>query len=48
VCQVLHDYTDDQGRPAALLAEDVWTFIQVNANALDEAMDYSRDFGVLP
>jgi hypothetical protein len=48
VCQVLHDYTDDQGRPAALLAEDVWTFIQVNANALDDAMDYSRDFGVLP
>lgn len=44
-CKVLHDYTDDQGRPAALLAEDVCTFIQVNANALDEAMDYSRDFG---
>lgn len=44
-CKVLHDYTDDQGRPAALLAEDVWTFIQVNANALDEAIYYSRDFG---
>ena len=44
-CKILHSYMDQQGRPAALLAEDVWTFIDANAKALDEAIDYKRDLG---
>ena len=44
-CKILHDYIDKQGRPAALLARDVWEFIQANAEALDQAIDYKRDLG---
>ncbi|CAE7422504.1 RNR1 [Symbiodinium natans] len=44
-CKVLHNYVDKQGRPAALLAEDVWQFVQANAEALDQAIDYKRDLG---
>lgn len=44
-CQILHDYVDQQGRPAALLAEDMWQFVQANAQELDDAIDYKRDFG---
>ena len=44
-CRVLHGYKDQQGRPASLLAEDVWDFVQANAEALDKAIDYKRDFG---
>ncbi|OLQ01890.1 Ribonucleoside-diphosphate reductase large subunit [Symbiodinium microadriaticum] len=44
-CKILRNYIDKQGRPAALLAEDVWEFIQANAEALDQAIDYKRDLG---
>ncbi|CAJ1383697.1 unnamed protein product, partial [Effrenium voratum] len=36
---------DAQGRRAALLAEDVFVFVQANREALDAAVDYSRDLG---
>merc|ERR1712060_642549 len=35
---------DKQGRPAALLSEEVANFIKTNAVALDAAVDYKRDF----
>merc|ERR1719382_1422610 len=34
-CRALHDYVDKQGRPAALLSDDVWEFISANAEELD-------------
>jgi len=43
-CRLLHDYHDKQGRPASLIAEDVWEFIQSNAEELNKAIDYTRDF----
>jgi len=42
-CRLMFDYTDKQGRPAALLSEEVWEFIRDNASALDAAIDYQRD-----
>jgi len=42
-CRMLHDYHDKQGRPASLIAEDVWEFIKANAEQLDAALDYTRD-----
>lgn len=44
-CKCLYEYTDDQGRAASLLAEDVWEFVKANAEQLDAAVDYKRDFG---
>eukprot|EP00438_Fugacium_kawagutii_P017141 Skav217504 [mRNA] locus=scaffold1908:322142:327949:- [translate_table: standard] len=44
-CKVLYEFTDEQGRAAALLAEDVWEFVKANAEQLDAAVDYKRDFG---
>jgi ribonucleoside-diphosphate reductase alpha subunit len=44
-CRVLFEYLDKQGRPAGLISEDVWQFIQDNAEKLDAAIDYTRDFG---
>jgi len=44
-CCILHDYQDKQGRPASLIADDVWTFISANAEKLDKSIDYTRDFG---
>ena len=44
-CKVLHEFRDQQGRPASLLAEDVWEFIAENAEALDNAVNYKRDLG---
>ena len=41
--RALHGYRDEQGRPAALIAHDVWDFIRENAAALDAALDYTRD-----
>merc|ERR1719454_1104713 len=43
--RVLHEYHDKQGRPASLIAEGVWKFIESNAEALDSAVDYTRDSG---
>jgi len=42
--KVLFDYIDKQGRPAALLSEEVAKFIQENADELDKAVDYNQDF----
>eukprot|EP00435_Cladocopium_sp_Y103_P049916 s129_g15.t1 len=44
-CQVLYNYKDKQGRPAALLSEEVFEFVKANADQLDAAIDYKRDFG---
>jgi len=44
-CRQLYEYHDKQGRSASLIAEDVWTFIEANAEKLDAAVDYTRDFG---
>eukprot|EP00438_Fugacium_kawagutii_P005443 Skav215012 [mRNA] locus=scaffold966:33995:37279:+ [translate_table: standard] len=52
-CKLLHDYVDRQapaaksgtGRPEPLLAEEVFDFVKANAEALDAAVDYTRDFG---
>lgn len=43
-CRVLFEYRDKQGRPAALLSEEVWGFIQNNSTELDAVMNYQRDF----
>merc|ERR1719359_664204 len=40
--KVLFEYVDKQGRPAALLSEDVYNFIQENADELDKAVDYNQ------
>jgi len=42
-CRSLYEYVDKQGRPASLIAESVWKFIQENKEALDAAIDYGRD-----
>merc|ERR1719439_34395 len=44
-CRALHDYTDKQGRSASLIANDVSEFIKSNAEELDAAIDYTRDYG---
>jgi ribonucleoside-diphosphate reductase alpha subunit len=44
-CRALHDYHDKQGRPASLIADEVWDFIESHAQQLDDALDYSRDYG---
>jgi len=44
-CRNLYNYTDKQGRPAALISTEVWRFIEANAEALDAALDFTRDFG---
>jgi len=44
-CTALHDYHDKQGRPASLIANDVYDFVIANAEKLDAAVDYNRDFG---
>jgi len=44
-CRQLREYHDKQGRPASLIAEDVWHFIEANAEKLDAAVDYTRDYG---
>ncbi|CAJ1425079.1 unnamed protein product, partial [Effrenium voratum] len=44
-CRVLYEYKDQQGRAATLLADDVWSFVSGNAEALDRAVDYKRDLG---
>jgi len=44
-CRNLYNYTDKQGRPAALISTEVWKFIEANAETLDAALDFTRDFG---
>merc|ERR1712216_458716 len=38
-------YIDKQGRSASLLSKGVWDFIEANAEKLDAAIDYTRDYG---
>merc|ERR1719456_213496 len=40
--RILFEYTDKQGRPAALLSEEVAEFIKQNADELDKAVAYKR------
>ncbi len=43
--RLLYTYTDPAtGRKAALLADDVWTIIEENAELLDSTIIYDRDF----
>jgi len=44
-CRQLREYVDKQGRPASLIGDDTWSFIEANADKLDAAIDYTRDFG---
>ena len=45
VMRNLHTYTDPvTGEPAALIADDVMEIIEANAEALDSAIIYDRDF----
>lgn len=44
-CRILHGYVDPQGRSASLISQEVWEFIEANAQRLDEGIDYSRDLG---
>lgn len=44
VATLLHGYHDKQGRPAPLLADDVFAVIRDNAEAINAVIDYSRDF----
>jgi len=43
-CRALFEYIDNQGRNASLIATDVWEFILSNADRLDAAIDYKRDY----
>ena len=44
--RLLHDYIDPKnGKPASLLADDVWEVIAENAELLDSTIIYDRDFG---
>lgn len=44
--RLLHDYVDKKtGKPAPLLADDVWAVIEKNAEELDSSIIYDRDFG---
>lgn len=43
-CKSLYEYIDKQGRPAALLDKQVYEFIRDNAEELDAAINYQRDF----
>ena len=44
-CRLLYTYVDLQGRPAALLSQEMWTFVEANAEKLDATIDYKRDLG---
>jgi len=43
-CRSLYEYHDKQGRPASLIAEEVWIFVDLHAAELDAAVDYTRDY----
>jgi len=42
--RALHEYHDEQGRPAKLIADDVFKFVESNAEKLDNAVDYKNDY----
>ncbi|KAH0481720.1 MAG: uncharacterized protein KVP18_004753, partial [Porospora cf. gigantea A] len=43
-CKVLFEYTDEQGRCASLISEDVYEFIVANADRINKEIDYRLDF----
>jgi len=43
-CRTLHEYVDKQGRCAKMLSDEVWEFVKANAEELDTAINYRRDF----
>jgi len=44
--RLLYNYIDKKtGKPASLLADDVWDVIEANAELLDSSIIYDRDFG---
>src|ERR1700759_3373309 len=44
--KLLYNYVDPKtGKPAPLLADDVWEVIEKNAEILDSSIIYDRDFG---
>ena len=44
VAEKLFNYEDKCGRPAPLLADDVYEVILANADRINERLDYSRDY----
>merc|ERR1712190_536086 len=38
-CRVMFEYHDKQGRCAALISQEIWAFVQKNADELDKAID---------
>ena len=44
VIETLRNYTDKVGRPAPLIAEDVYEVIKKNHEAIQAKLDYTRDF----
>jgi ribonucleoside-diphosphate reductase alpha subunit len=42
--RALHEYIDEQGRSAKLIADDVQQFVNDNAERLDNAVDYKQDY----
>ena len=44
VANKLYNYKDKCGRPAPLLADEVYNVIKANFERINEVIDYSRDF----
>nr|CEL64250.1 TPA: ribonucleoside-diphosphate reductase, large subunit, putative [Neospora caninum Liverpool] len=44
VIEQLHGYVDKLGREAKLVSTEVYEFVKANEKALNEALNYSRDF----
>jgi len=42
--RLLHEYVDKQGRPAGLISDGVRQFVDDNADELNAAIDYKRDY----
>ena len=42
-CRALHSHRDKQGRPAALLSDNVWEFISASAEEQDRVIDHCHD-----
>ncbi|KAH0472727.1 MAG: uncharacterized protein KVP18_004106, partial [Porospora cf. gigantea A] len=43
-CNVLFEYTDEQGRCASLISEDVYEFVVANSDRINKEIDYRLDF----
>jgi len=42
-CRCLYEFCDKQGRSAKLIADEVWEFVEANAEKLDATINYGRD-----